>query len=123
MSMYGTPTHDGLYDLAAIDTELRAADAYAREGHTARTLVRELDVRLVVVVMKAGARMADHRANETATIHVLTGQVRLQLPDRSPELSAGQLLVLEAGVQHEVEAITDCSFLLTLGGRSGAPAT
>jgi quercetin dioxygenase-like cupin family protein len=30
------------------------------------------------------------------------------------ELSAGELLYLEAGTPHSVEALEDCSFLLTL---------
>ncbi|MBK8169035.1 MAG: AraC family ligand binding domain-containing protein [Sandaracinaceae bacterium] len=98
---------------------MRTSDAYVREGHTARTLVREDDVRLVLVVMKAGARIAEHRANETALVHTLTGHVRLRLPEKTADLPAGRLLVLESGMQHDVEAIVDSAFLLTLGWRAG----
>ncbi len=94
MSKYGTPTHGGMFDPAAIASELRAADAYAREGHTARTLLREDDLRIVVIAMKAGARMGEHQANETAAIHALSGHVRLHLPDETTDVRAGQLLVL-----------------------------
>ena len=51
--------HEIVFDLAAVDSELRKEDAYQREGHTARTLVREPDLRIVLVVMKAGTRIAD----------------------------------------------------------------
>lgn len=105
------------FDLAAIDAELRAEDAYEREGHTARTLARSPDLRIVLVVMKAGARIAEHRADETVSVHTLSGQVRLRLPDRTAELAAGQLLVLERGQRHAVEAVGDAAFLLTLGWR------
>ena len=39
-----------VFDLAAIGRELRAEDAYQRDGHTARTLVREPSLRVVLVV-------------------------------------------------------------------------
>ena len=56
------------FDLSALDTELRREPAYALSGFTARTLIRESDLRVVLIVMKAGARMPDHRAEETASI-------------------------------------------------------
>lgn len=115
MSKYGRPPHGGLFDLTAIASELRTADAYAREGHTAHTLLREDDLRIVVVVMKAGARMAEHRARETAAIHGLDGHVRLHLPGTTTDVRVGELLVLEPGLQHDVEAVLDSAFLLTLG--------
>jgi quercetin dioxygenase-like cupin family protein len=104
-----------VFDLAAIDAEMRREDAYERDGHTARTLVRADDIRIVLIVMRAGARIAEHQANETASIHALSGHVRLRLPDRDAELPAGRLLVLERGLRHDLEAIAESAFLLTLG--------
>lgn len=104
-----------IFDIATIEAEMRREDAYVREGHTARTLVREPDLRIVLVVMKAGARMAEHRAKDTASIHALAGHVRLRLPETVADLPAGRLLVLERGLLHDVEAVEESSFLLTLG--------
>jgi len=110
------PTDEGaLFDLTAIDAEMRREDAYQREGHTARTLVREQDMRIVLVAMKAGARIGEHRANETAAIQALSGHVRLRLPDDTADVPAGWLLVLGRGIRHDVEAVAESSFLLTLG--------
>lgn len=115
MSKYGRPTHGGTFDVSVIDTELRATKEYAQEGHTARSLAREDDMRIVLVAMKASARMAEHRADETAVVHVLSGHVRLHLPEETVDLPTGRLLVLAPGLQHDVEAIVDSAFLLTLG--------
>jgi quercetin dioxygenase-like cupin family protein len=108
-------TKDPIFDLAAIDAEMRREEAYAREGHTARTLVREPDLRIVLVVMRAGTRIAEHRAKDTASIHTVSGHVRSRLPEKVADLPAGRVLVLERGVLHDVEAVTDSAFLLTLG--------
>lgn len=112
-----TIARGAVFDLAAIDAELRREDAYERDGHTARTLVRDGDIRIVLIVMRAGARIAEHRANETASIHALSGRVRLRLSDRDAELFAGSLLVLERDLRHDVEALAESAFLLTLGWR------
>ena len=41
-----------------------------------------------------------------------------RLPDRTVELPAGQLLVLDQCVPHDVEAEEDSAFLLTLHGKA-----
>ena len=69
-----------IFDLATIERELRGEEAYAREGHTARTLAREHDLRVVLIAMKAGSRIAAHSVPETVSIQTLTGRLRLQLP-------------------------------------------
>lgn len=108
-----------VFDLAAADREMRAEEAYVRDGHTGRTLTREPDLRIVLVVMKAGSRMAEHHADATASIQVLGGQVRLHILDRTVDLSAGGLLVLERGLRHDVEAVGESALLVTLGWPPG----
>lgn len=101
-------------DLAEADRELREEDAYGRDGHTARTLVREPAMRIVLVVMRAGAKIAQHRSQDVASIHAISGRVRLALPARTVELPAGRLLVIAPRLAHDVEAVVDSAFLLTL---------
>jgi quercetin dioxygenase-like cupin family protein len=111
-------TKEARFDLGALEAEIRREEAYSREGYGARTLVRESDLRVVFIAMKAAARMAQHRAKDTVSIHAVAGQLRLHLPEKVTDLSAGQLLVLERGLPHDVEAVTDGAFLLTLGSAS-----
>ncbi len=106
-----------LFDLATADREMRLEDAYARVGHTARTLVREPDLRIILIVMKAGSRIAEHHTSETVSIHALTGHITVRLPDRVVDLPAGRLLVLERDLRHDVDALAESAFLLTIGWR------
>ena len=112
-----SPEHGLTFDLSAIERELRQEDAYQTDGHTARTLLRAPDLRVLLIVMKGGSRMAEHQAIASASIHALSGQLRLHLPDRTVELPAGQLLVLAGGLRHDVEAAIDSTCVLTLGWR------
>jgi quercetin dioxygenase-like cupin family protein len=109
-----TVAEGAVFDLAVIDCELRTEDAYDRDRHTARTLVREPAMRVVLVVMKAGATIAQHRSHDTALIHALAGHLRLCLPDRTVDLPAGQLLVIPPDLAHDVEAVVESRFLITL---------
>jgi quercetin dioxygenase-like cupin family protein len=112
--------HRETLHLDAIEAELRRDDAYARDGHTARTLLRAPDLRIVLVAMRAGATMAEHHPDQTGSIQVLTGQVRLRFPDHVVEVAAGQLVLLEAGAAHDVEAVVESAFVLTLGWHARA---
>lgn len=113
------PTVGGIeFDLAAIAEEMRAEAPYVRDGHTARTLVRSDDLRVVFVVMRAGATIAEHRAKNTISIQAIHGRVRVRFGARAAELAPGRLVSLEPGLAHDLEAIEEGSFLLTLGWAS-----
>ncbi|MDB4961194.1 MAG: hypothetical protein JWP01_1193 [Myxococcales bacterium] len=103
------------FDLTALAQEMRQEDSYLREGHTARTLAREADLRVVLIVMKTDSMMAAHTANETASVQVIAGRVQIKLPERREEVSAGELLLIERGIKHDVVASSDSVFVLTLG--------
>jgi len=103
------------FDPAALDSELRAEAAYRDSGYTGRTLVREPDLRVVLIVMKAGARMVDHKVEKTASVLTLWGAVRLHLPEKRVDLPAHHLVAIEAGLHHDVEAVANSAVLLTIG--------
>ena len=100
-------------DLGAIDLELRAEHAYDREGHTARTLRRAHDLRVVLMAMRAGSRMAPHHIGHSVSVQVLFGLICVHISDDPIEIGAGQALFLADGVTHDVVAKSDSSFVLT----------
>lgn len=102
-------------DLDAIVANLRADTAYESSGHTARTLLRTSDMRIVLVALEKGRRMQEHETQETVVIHVLSGNLHLDLPHGPMNLFPGQIVTIEKGARHAVEAYSDSAFLLTLG--------
>ncbi|MBK9031533.1 MAG: cupin domain-containing protein [Myxococcales bacterium] len=83
-------------------------------GHAARTILREPDLRVVVIAMEAGATIAEHHATDTATLYVLHGDLRIRFNDRVVELGAGHLLPFARGLVHDVEAIAESAVVLVL---------
>ncbi len=83
-------------------------------GRSARTLVKYPDLRIVLVSMKAGSRMTEHKTNARFAILTLAGHLRLHLPNASVEVPRGELLAVDRGVAHDVEAIRQSTFLLII---------
>jgi quercetin dioxygenase-like cupin family protein len=102
---------DLLFELA----RLQASPEYAREGHAGRTLTKYTELRVVLETMKAGTRMTLHETEEELTLQVFLGQLRLWMRHgENTELAEGSFAAASAGRVHEVEALQDSSFLLTL---------
>lgn len=103
------------FNLQAEAEQLRRAEAWCcSSGPSSTTLVHHPDLRLVLVAMRRGVVMSDHRTVARITVHALTGRIRLRLPDRTETLAAAEILVLDRGIVHDVEALEDSTFLLTL---------
>lgn len=103
------------FNLSAEVEQLRRTDSWrTSSGPSATTLVHHADLRVVLAAMRRGVVMSDHRTVARITVHALEGRLRLRLPDRTEVLGGGELLVLDRGIVHDVEALEDSALLLTL---------
>src|SRR5579864_7313813 len=91
-----------------------------QSGHTAKTLVKYSDFRVVLIVMKTGGRLEKHRTEGRISVHTLDGRIRFTTAERSVELATGQMLTLEHDIPHDVEGIVDSAFLLTIAWRDAS---
>jgi quercetin dioxygenase-like cupin family protein len=96
--------------------EIRAGDAYHGADHAAETLMKEPGLRLVLIALKDGGHMHDHRAHASITVQVVEGMVRFEVEGRTIELSPGLVLAVDADVPHHLTAVGDSAVLLTIGG-------
>ena len=95
--------------------QLQKEDAWLHGvGHSAKTLVKHDDLRIVLIAMKANAQMHEHKATARISIQTLTGHVQLHVVGRTVDLPAGSLMALDQCLPHDVEALKDSSVLLTL---------
>jgi quercetin dioxygenase-like cupin family protein len=102
------------FDLTAEVERLQTEESWRQGTRNAKTLVKESDLRIVVIVMRQGRRMEEHRAPGRLSIQTLTGRLRLHALDQTIDLAAGQVLVLDPDVAHDVEALAESAFLLTI---------
>lgn len=111
--------HGALVDISEEIAQLRADTSIKEEaGRKSKMLARYPEFRIVLITMEAGSRWEDHKTNSRIFVQVLSGQIRFHTPTNTFELLAGQLLTLDPGVLHSVDAQEETAFLLTL---SSAP--
>ena len=106
------------FDLNAEIERLRGENAWHR-GRDSKTLVKHADFRAVLTVLKAGARLHEHKAAGRISVQTIAGHVRTHVQDRVFDLPTGHLLALDRGVVHDVEAVEDSTFLLTIAWPEG----
>lgn len=110
------------FDFSHEIAQLRQEDSWQRgTGRSSKTLAKHPDFRVVLTLMKANTHVNEHRTDARISIQTIMGKIRLHLPARTVELAVGQLLVLDSDVPHDVEAIEESAFLLTVGSRHMAP--
>jgi quercetin dioxygenase-like cupin family protein len=85
-----------------------------QSGLYAKTLFKKHDLRVVLITMEGGARMKEHHADGSLSVQVLKGHVRFNVHGKPHDLPAGSLYTLAASIRHDVEAVGDSAFLLTI---------
>ena len=102
------------FDLAREVAQLHREAAWLHGGRNAKTLIKEPDLRVVLVALRAGGRLEEHRAAGRISVQTLAGHVRLHAAGTEVDLPTGRLVSLEREVPHAVEALEESAFLLTI---------
>lgn len=104
--------------IAQFDLNSEMAEAAQKKpwpnGHFAKMLFKKHDLRVVLISLERGARMNEHHADGTISVQVLNGSIRINVAGHAHELPAGNLFTLGASIRHDVEAVEDAAFLLTI---------
>ena len=101
------------FDLNAEIERLREENAW-QGGRDSKTLVKNQDFRIVLTVMKAGAVLHEHKTSGRISVQIVSGHIQMHVQSKVFNLPAGHLLALDRAVPHDVKALEDSAFLLTL---------
>ena len=101
------------FDLNAEIKQLRGENAW-QGGRNSKTLVKHPDFRVVLTVLKSNARLHEHKAAGGISVQAIVGHIRMHVQDKVIDLPAGHMLALERALPHDVEALEDSAFLLTI---------
>lgn len=102
------------FDLTAERERVNDPMLLGRHGRNARTLLKEGPLRVTLVMVRAGGQIAAHHSDGPITVHVLDGDIRFRAAGKEHRLTSGDLLAVEAGLEHDVASEGGGSFLLTL---------
>jgi quercetin dioxygenase-like cupin family protein len=106
------------FSLEAIAREQLGRARANSSGRSAETVHggHELTLRQTVIAMQAGIAVSEHENPGEATVHVLSGRVRLRAGEESWVGRSGDLLVIPQA-RHSLEAEEESAVLLTVAKR------
>jgi quercetin dioxygenase-like cupin family protein len=84
-------------------------------GLNARTLVKYENLRVVLMALESGAQIPEHQTKGRISIQTIVGHILVRAEGRTFDLPVGTLLALDEGLPHDVEALEESAFLLTIG--------
>jgi quercetin dioxygenase-like cupin family protein len=101
--------------LAELTAQHLATARGASSGRSAQTVLggHTNTLRQTVIALRAGVALDEHENPGEASVHVLTGRVRLATQDTSCEGATGDLLVVP-DARHSLTALEDSAVLLTV---------
>jgi quercetin dioxygenase-like cupin family protein len=91
---------------------LKARPDWSSATRLAISLVKDDALNILLMVLKKGARLAEHRTKGPIAVHVLTGSVRFGAGSKHADLSPGNIAALDREIAHELEALEESVVLL-----------
>src|SRR5438876_1580640 len=98
------------FGLTAEIKGLREENAW-QGGRNSKTLVKKEDFRIVLTVLQSDALVHEHKATGRISVQALSGHIQMHKVFDLPE---GHLLALDRVLPHDVKALEDSAFLLTI---------
>lgn len=93
---------------------LARSTAYADGGIVSKTLLDRKSGTLTLFAFDAGQGLSEHTSPYDATVLVLEGQASLTIGGRETTAAAGELVIMPAGVPHDVRARERFKMLLIM---------
>lgn len=100
---------------ARLDREtfrLTRSEILVRSGRSARTLVNDGSLRVMLIALSAGNEIPEHHMDGPVLLQGVYGSVRVRVGEEVRILEAGDLLSLAAGRPHVVDSPSGGVFLL-----------
>lgn len=102
------------FDLKAEAERLFNEGAWNASGRVSKVLLKRADIRLVLFVMKANAFLDEHKTQAAITVQTISGRIQMEMHARTVDLAPGQMVIVDSNVPHDVRALEDSAFLLTM---------
>ena len=94
--------------------KIKEGDQWKHTRRGAVTLSKNADVRTVLVALSEGMEIHEHHAEGPITVYVVEGAINFSASGEQRRLAAGSLLALGGGIPHDVHALEECAFIITV---------
>ena len=92
----------------------RATKLSLSGGRATHAVVTFPNLKLFVIYMPAESVWSEHSTPGSIAVQVLRGHIRMNTQDANYDLTAGRGAAFDSNVKHDVHALADSWFLLTV---------
>lgn len=110
------------FDIPTLLAQIKSEDAWQKGKRNATTLLEGNGLRVVLIAMRSGTLMKQHQTINPISFQVIEGRIKFNTNTKSVTLTKGQLLTLHPEIPHDLEALEESAFLLTLATHQSGPA-
>jgi len=104
-------------DLPKYIKEIKTEEAWQKADRNAITIYKTEDLTLVLVAMHEGAEMKPHSTNGILILQLIEGKITFGANEHQVEVAPQQMLTLHENLTHNVKAVKESVFLLTVISR------
>ncbi len=101
-------------ELEALAEKANQEKQGGRPGIARARLVRHSDLQLTLIYLAAGEQIEEHYNPGRIVVHTVAGHIRMHAGGKAFDLPVGAVLALDRAVPHDVEALEESAFLLTV---------
>jgi len=110
------------FDIRGEADSLLQEARYLPDRRSSKTLVKLPHLRITLTAACAGTGTHWHRTHAPVSVQCLSGLILLRAGNAEVELDQAGLAAIEAEVEHEIEAVTDAVFLVSVAWTTEAAA-
>ncbi len=102
-----------MIDVGAEVSRLKSKLDASGGDRLAESLVKDYGLNVMLMCLRRGARLHEHRTKGPLTVQVISGRISFAAAGTPHEVAPGVMFALDREVLHSVEALEDSVLLLT----------
>jgi quercetin dioxygenase-like cupin family protein len=109
------PAAGGMVTIRIADEIARLKDAteWTSGDRHAVSLVKDDALNVLLMMLKKGSHLHEHRTKGPITVQVVSGSVRFSGGSEQRIIAAGEIVALDRGIPHSLEALDESALILT----------
>jgi quercetin dioxygenase-like cupin family protein len=94
--------------------QIKNEPAWENSDRNAMTIYKTDAMRIVLIALHKDAMLKEHSTNGVISVQVLDGEINFRTQGETHNLTKGKMIALHRNITHEVTAVEESVFLLTV---------
>ena len=94
--------------------QLKEENAWAKNDRNSITIFKTDRISIVLIAMHKGATINPHISEGVMCLQMLSGKIKFATNQAAVELKKEEFVIIHKGIEHDIEALEENIFLLTI---------